>query len=148
MQLISPNSILINNHLKLYAICNKEHIPLEAIKVMFSFAEWTKNRNDDQIINMVKNSDLIMLCHIEGIPVGFVRCLTDWTFRAFIEDLIVNPDYYGRGIGRAIINFLEKTLSEGGGVRIELSSTKLAFWEKLGYEPKTSTTHFIKRLVT
>ncbi len=45
--------------------------------------------------------------------VGFARAVTDGVFRAYLEDLVVSPDFRGRGIGhllvRRLVNLLPPT---------------------------------------
>jgi GNAT superfamily N-acetyltransferase len=38
--------------------------------------------------------------------VGFTRVLTDWRYRAYIYDVIVAPDWQGRGLGRVLMDAL------------------------------------------
>jgi ribosomal protein S18 acetylase RimI-like enzyme len=38
--------------------------------------------------------------------IGFARVLTDFTFKALIFDVIVNPDYRGLGLGDRLVSLI------------------------------------------
>jgi GNAT superfamily N-acetyltransferase len=80
----------------------------------------------------------------EGILLGIITVSLRWALVyegkvAIIEDLIVDKDHRGKGIGRQLVRFVEDRVAVGGEVKvIELSSDlhrKAAheFWEKCGY---------------
>lgn len=47
--------------------------------------------------------------------VGFTRALSDGEHRAYIEDVVIDPDYRGRGIGE---NLVARLIAELGNVHI------------------------------
>ena len=53
-----------------------------------------------------------------------------------IYTLFVNPDYHNKGIGRKLMNFIEKVALEKGHKTVELPSSITAhkFYKKLGYK--------------
>ena len=42
----------------------------------------------------------------DGLLVGFIRCVGDGEHIVFIQDLIVDPNYYRRGIGGNLYNLV------------------------------------------
>jgi GNAT superfamily N-acetyltransferase len=79
-----------------------------------------------------------------GVILGIITLFLRWTLFyegkvAVIEDLIVDKDHRGKGVGWQLVGFAEDRLAVGGEVKgIELSSDlhrKAAheFWEKCGY---------------
>ena len=127
-------------------IVDKNLINVADVMEIFSQAEWTKNRTTEDVQKMKSNSDFMVLIKQDNSPIGFARVITDYTYRAFIEDVIVLPVYQFCGIGKLMIHQIENLLKEYNIPRIELSTNKTQFWEKVGYTPKESTTHMIKRL--
>jgi GNAT superfamily N-acetyltransferase len=80
----------------------------------------------------------------DGALRGVITMSFRWTFfhegkAAIIEDLVVEEDYRQRGIGTALVHFVENEVAEHGRARaIEVSSDlhredAHAFWEKCGY---------------
>lgn len=114
----------------------------EEVKELFNYAPWANERNLVDITLMLEKTSLSIIVKIDDSLVGFGRVITDYVFRAFIEDVIVHPDFRQRGIGKIIVNTLEEFIRNHGVRRIELSTGKYEFWEKLGYQHKRG--HMIK----
>ena len=68
--------------------------------------------------------------------VGFGRVLTDFVLHAMIFDMIVLPDYQGKGIGTVIIDELVKRCRDHGirDVQLFCAKGKRGFYEKHGFE--------------
>ena len=60
-----------------------------------------------QAETVLANTSFIVNAVYEGKSVGIVRVLTDMLIDAYITDVIVNPDFQGRGLGRQL---MDKTL--------------------------------------
>ncbi len=127
-------------------ITKKKMIDVADVMKVFSYAEWTKNRTLEDVKRIIHHSDLVVLLKEDDAPIGFARVLTDFVCRAFIEDVIVLPEYQFCGMGKFIIETVESYLKGYGVSRIELSTSKTQFWEKCGYVQKYTTTHMIKQL--
>lgn len=79
------------------------------------------------------------LAALEGdIPVGMGRLIGDGLYDTIV-DVVVNPGYQGRGIGRAIVERLlavaEAETPSGGRVSVQLIAEKgkEGFYESLGF---------------
>ena len=71
-----------------------------------------------------------------GELVGFVRAITDGVYRATIFDLIVSPEWRGRGLGAELLERAHAHPALVGCKRIELICTEemVPFYERFGYE--------------
>jgi GNAT superfamily N-acetyltransferase len=67
--------------------------------------------------------------------VGTGRVCTDGLLHAIIYDVIVAPDYQGRGIGAEIMNrIMQKCLeADIGTIQLFAAAGKQGFYEKLGF---------------
>jgi GNAT superfamily N-acetyltransferase len=85
-----------------------------------------------------QNSWLVVSAYDGSKLVGFGRVLTDHVMHAMIFDMIVLPDYQGRGIGTMILNrMVERCLELGvGDIQLFCARGKMAFYEKNGFEPR------------
>jgi GNAT superfamily N-acetyltransferase len=80
----------------------------------------------------------------EGTPVGFVVWFYNFsTFKArngiYLEDLFVEPDHRGKGIGKALLRRLAQRCSEEGLPRLQWwvlnwNAPSIAFYRSLGAE--------------
>lgn len=96
------------------------------------------NPLDSGIEKLLKNSFVVLSAHIDGEVVGMIRAISDKSYSYFIKDLVVDPKYQHRGIGKALIEKLEEYIKEeskGEIYMIELSASNnaIGFYEELGY---------------
>lgn len=87
----------------------------------------------------LKGSALVIAAKDGERTVGTARLIWDGGCAALIKDIVVLPEYQGRGIGTAmmtqIIDYLRSNLKPGFGVQIDLMAAwgKEAFYTKLGF---------------
>ncbi len=72
--------------------------------------------------------------------VAMARVIGDMGLNYYIKDVVVRPEYQGRGIGRMLINELLKFINDNGvkdtDIFVELCAMpdKIPFYEKLGFD--------------
>jgi GNAT superfamily N-acetyltransferase len=82
----------------------REHI--EQLWRMYQGEWWSRGRKLEDIRRVVEHSDLIFaFCDPEtGQLVAFARVLTDFVYKAFIFDVIVEPRRRELGLGRMLLD--------------------------------------------
>ncbi len=84
-------------------------------------------------------------CGDEVLAIG--RLVGDGALIWYLQDIIVDPRFHGRGIGRMIterlLSFIEGSLDEGGIASVALMAAKgkEGFYEKLGFRQRPDDTH-------
>lgn len=86
------------------------------------------------------DSDLVMIAEHEGEVAGVIVGTIDGT-RGYFYRLAVNPALQGMGIGRKLVEALEKRFEERGVTRVFIMVNQdnkkvLPFYQQLGYEVK------------
>ena len=72
--------------------------------------------------------------------IAMARMICDMGLDYYIKDVIVSPEYQGKGIGRKLINELLKFVNDNGisgtGVFVELCAMpdKMPFYQKFGFD--------------
>ncbi len=72
--------------------------------------------------------------------IAMARMIGDMGLDYYIKDVIVRPEYQGKGIGRLLINELLQFVNDNGicgtGVFVELCAVpdKIPFYQKFGFE--------------
>lgn len=94
----------------------------------------------------------VLIADYDGIPAGFALFFHNYsTFLAkpgiYLEDLFVNPEYRGKGIGKALLSRLAKLAVERGCGRLEWSvldwnEPSIGFYKSLGAVPMDEWTVF------
>ncbi|MEP7454740.1 GNAT family N-acetyltransferase [Phyllobacterium sp. SB3] len=109
---------------------------------LYSKEWWTKGRSFDDMMRMLKHSDLTLGCCTEnGKLIGFARVLTDYTFKAFIFDVIAHESFRGLGVGQRIVKriFDHETLNGVRSFELYCPDHIAPFYEKLGFTRSTSS---------
>lgn len=78
----------------------------------------------------------IMVCEVDGIPIGVGRAHFISEDEAQIRSISVEPEWEGKGIGSIVLRELEKIVFEKGTRRIIIHARNNAieFYKKNGYE--------------
>ncbi len=107
---------------------------------LFTTTGWNEayKASPDDLERANQNSWLVLSAYDENKLVGFGRVVTDFVLHAMIYDMIVLPDYQGRGIGTMILTRLVTRCQERGIRDIQLfcARGKRPFYEKNGFESR------------
>lgn len=78
----------------------------------------------------------IMVCEVDGIPIGVGRAHFISKDEAQIRSISVEPEWEGKGIGSVVLKELEKIVTEKGARRIIIHARNNAieFYKKNGYK--------------
>jgi ribosomal protein S18 acetylase RimI-like enzyme len=80
--------------------------PLEIVSLYRSAGWWEDGRDDPSEIGELIQGSLVFVVAVDrgsGKAIGMGRAISDGVSDAYIQDLMVLPEYRGRGIGRAIL---------------------------------------------
>ena len=87
----------------------------------------------------INNSYMVLCARDNGRAVGVMRLLWDEGYIAFLSDVMVDPEYQGRGIGKVLIESsiqkIKNDIKPGYKVKLNLMAAKgkEAFYEKFGF---------------
>ncbi|HBA00635.1 MAG TPA: GNAT family N-acetyltransferase [Ruminococcus sp.] len=96
----------------------------------------------EQIETALNNSYAKFVAYDGDKPVGMVRIIGDGGMSFYIKDYAVIPEYQSKGLGKALMQFLEdyirNSMPKDWAVSLELISSKeaVAFYEKFGFEQR------------
>lgn len=96
----------------------------------------------EQVERALSNTIATFTAYDGETPVGMVRVIGDGGMSFYIKDFVVVPAYQSKGIGKTLIQSVERYIREmiapDWAVALELISTIEAqkFYEKMGFEPR------------
>jgi ribosomal protein S18 acetylase RimI-like enzyme len=67
--------------------------------------------------------------------VGFSRALSDGVHRAYVEDVVIDPDYRGQGIGENMVAALMEQLGDVHIVSLFCEPERVNFYSRNGFRP-------------
>jgi GNAT superfamily N-acetyltransferase len=85
----------------------KKDLPSEQLHELFVSVGWSDGSETPKMIELYNvpfiNSTLVISAWEGGRLIGAVRVLSDKRFRSIIYDLLVLPEFQGRGVGRELV---------------------------------------------
>ena len=110
-----------------------EKVPADLLSSLRESVGW--NRMEKELSNL----NLTSYCHIaayeENELIGFIDCVSNGVTDAYIQDLMVRPEYQGKGIGTKLMNMMIDHLKGNHIYMISVlfdESLKF-FYEKFGF---------------
>ena len=109
---------------------------------------WTKTRELQDIETMLNNSPIIIgVEDSNGKLVGFARVLTDFVYKAFIFDVIIDRKHRGKGLGSSIMNTIvnHNDLKNIKHFELYCLEEMKPFYQKWGFRDESSSLVFLRR---
>ena len=101
-----------------------------------------KDANIKQLEKAIENSMITIGIYENNKIVAMGRLVGDYTFKALLSDIIVKPEYQGKGYGKTVVlkilEMAKENMNVGDILCIEGSPTKgnLEFYKKCGFKYK------------
>ena len=110
-----------------------EKVPADLLSSLRESVGW--NRMEKEL----SNPNLTSYCHIaayeENELIGFIDCVSNGVTDAYIQDLMVRPEYQGKGIGTKLMNMMIDYLKGNHIYMISVlfDESLKSFYEKFGF---------------
>ena len=97
---------------------------------------------DEQARRSLEHTAFLVRCRDGGTTAGMARLVWDGGYVAYLSDVMVQPEYQGRGIGselvRRCVEFLRAQLKPGWRIKIFLVAAegKEPFYEQFGFRTR------------
>ena len=111
----------------------KELIPLERLAELLHNTYWTHHRSPETIATSLKNSICFGVYHHEKL-VGFARVVTDYATMYWLCDVVIDPEYRGRGLGKKLIQTITEMDELKGMFGILATRDAHGLYEKYGFQ--------------
>ena len=115
----------------------KKELPSDQLHRLFLLAGWSDGSESPELLDKFnlpfKNSTLVILAWQDDKLLGVVRVLSDKIVRSVIYDLVVDPEFRGKGIARELIKrCIQQYPKSEWWVQIEENIA--GFYEKMGFD--------------
>lgn len=101
---------------------------------LFKQVDWSNKTSDlERLKLMIENSQIVVTAWDHEKMVGFARCITDYVFNAQINNVVVDQEYRGRGIGKELIS---RILQSSNKVTYILRGDpeNIGFYKQIGFK--------------
>lgn len=105
----------------------------DALRGLFAQTDWARGRDEADIQAMLDATALqISAWHGDSL-IGFLRVLTDFRYRAFIEDVIVDAQHRNAGIGTRLVDFALRKLAHVDEIALGCTEDNVGYYERFGF---------------
>lgn len=114
---------------------SSEHCPNDSeLKELFSTVEWQVSRHIDRLSAAMYKYDNLITAWDGARLVGLVCSLDDGAVTAYINYLIVHPDYQRMGIGRELMRRILNEYRDFLRVELIADAGATEFYDKLDFD--------------
>ncbi|RKN75884.1 GNAT family N-acetyltransferase [Paenibacillus ginsengarvi] len=106
---------------------------LEEVIALYNKAGLRRPDDERRMNLMLKHANVKISAWHNGKLVGFLRAFTDYCFDCYLNDLAVDPEYQGRGIGKAMVAHLKEQLEKDTLVFLISAPESKPFYKKIGF---------------
>ena len=112
---------------------DKSLIQADCVYELLSDTYWAKNYAKETVLKSIENSYCFGIYKDKRL-IGFARCITDFFTIYYLADVIIDDNYRGHGLGKALVKFI--TEHEKFSSLIGVTETKDAhgLYEKFGFQ--------------
>jgi GNAT superfamily N-acetyltransferase len=103
-------------------------IPAEGVLSLYRAEGWWPERTAEQVRAVLRVAPAVGAWHGQDL-IGFARAVTDGILRAYVEDVIVSPEWRGIGVGRALLAGLMEQLEPTPVVTLFCSADLVPHYE-------------------
>lgn len=120
-----------------YFYDSKSAVSPSDLQDLYRFTSWGRSRSVEQIEKMLRGTSMCFSVRHKGKLVAFCRLLTDFVFRGSLWDILVHPDYQGKGIGSHLLEYaLEHPAVSDIPVIVTYTSELTTFLARAGFEQR------------
>ncbi|MEH2165958.1 MAG: GNAT family N-acetyltransferase [Nostoc sp.] len=130
------------NHLQIKFSDRKSEIDLYQLQELLNVsAFWAKGRSIEDLGIAIANSEPVISVCLRDRLIGFARATSDGIYRATIWDVVIHSEYQHSGLGSNLVETVLRHPRMRSVERVYLMTTyQQGFYEKIGFQPNTSTT--------
>lgn len=93
---------------------------------------------------MIEGAQLVVTARRDGEIVGVARCITDFSWNCYLNELAVSKAAQGLGIGKGLIDKVREILGPEVSLKLTAAAEAVGFYEKIGM-PRSADTFWFKR---
>ena len=102
---------------------------------LYAQTSWARGRTPRDVVNMLAHTALHVSAWAGDTLVGFARAISDLTYRALIDDVIVDEPLRGQGIGSELIRRIGDELREVDELFLGCGDDVVPFYRRHGFAP-------------
>ncbi|TPN85228.1 GNAT family N-acetyltransferase [Aquimarina algicola] len=116
-----------------------------ALQYLFSQTTWAKNRNEDDIKQLLSQTKVYVVIKDKQQLIGFGRAISDGIYRAMLDDIVVDQEYQKQGLGKLIVTELLDQLKDVETIFLNTKPELEGFYNKYNFTISKALTMSLKK---
>jgi len=119
------------------ALHTERAIDAAAVRALYEAVHWWPDRQPAAIAAILGDAPAVGAWDGDRL-IGFARAVTDGVFRAYIEDVVVEPAYRRRGLATQMLRRLLAALADIETISLFCGPDLAGLYERLGFKASKS----------
>lgn len=111
-----------------------KNIDLDILQHLFLSVEWESGNYPKKLAKAISNFSTVYSAWDGDSLVGLICAFDDQNLNAYIQYLLVEPNYQGHGIGSKLMELLMEKYSDFNNISLLSYKNTVKFYETLGFE--------------
>ncbi len=112
----------------------EDDIETDEVIELYKTNGWSSAEKPEKLIPALKNSDALVTARISGKLVGIGNAISDGSLVVYYPHMLVHPDHKGKGIGRSMMELLQKRYESFHQQMLSADFDAVGFYKSLGFE--------------
>lgn len=117
---------------------NLATINWERVCELFYSINWNR-RYPKEIKEAFEKSSHTVFVFDNDLIIGFGRTVDDGKYYAMLADIVIDPAYQKRGLGKSVVNILKEAVLGYHFITLTASPAKSAFYRNIGWSKQSSS---------
>ena len=118
--------------------CDLSTIHWERVCELFYKVNWNK-RHPDEIKEAFEKSSHTVFVFNNDLIIGFGRIVGDGKYYAMLADIVIDPSYHKRGLGKRIVNKLKDAALGYHFITLTAAPGKSEFYKNIGWKKQSTS---------
>lgn len=111
-----------------------EQISEAEVIALYRANEWSSADKPEQLMSALSNSHTLVTARIGGELVGLGNAISDGSLVVYYPHLLVHPVHQGKGIGRKIVEAMQRVYGDFHQQMLTADGTAIEFYKALGFQ--------------
>ena len=104
------------------------------LEELFLSVDWSSGHYPKKLVIAMKNFKTVYSAWDDEKLVGMICAMDDGIMNAYVHYLLVNPEYHGQKIGRALVDMVKKHYEDYLRIAVIAYDNEAHFYENCGFE--------------
>lgn len=96
--------------------------------------QWSSADKPEQLMSALRNSHTLVTARVGGELVGLGNAISDGSLVVYYPHLLVHPDHQGKGIGRKIVEAMQRVYGDYHQQMLTADGKAIEFYKALGFQ--------------